>query len=93
MKNPFLGRNPRLEEFWRDVCASLLVYARAQLNAELPADLHAGVDERLTIDAEEEKSRTYVPDAAVTEAWDRPVKSVLGQEAASVTLAMAEAGN
>ena len=87
MKNPFPGMNPWLEEFWRDVHASLLVYARDQLNAELPADLHARVDERLAIDAEEEKSRTYVPDVAVTEAWDRPARPVLGQEGASVTAA------
>jgi hypothetical protein len=62
MKNPFPGMNPWLEQFWRDVHASLLVYARDQLNAELPPGLQARVDERLAIDAEEEKARDYLPD-------------------------------
>ncbi len=80
MKNPFPGMNPWLEEFWRDVHASLLVYARDQLNAELPPGLQARVDERLAVDAEKEgeKPRTYVPDLAVTESWDRPAGPVLG---------------
>src|SRR5438876_1533658 len=79
MKNPFPGMNPWLEEYWRDVHASLLVYARDQLNAELPAGLHARVDERLAIDFEDEKARAYIPDVAITEPWDRPPGPVLGQ--------------
>ncbi len=86
MKNPFPGMNPWLEEFWRDVPASLLVYARDQLNAELPPGLQARVDERLAIDAGEEKARAYVPDVAVTESWDRP-RPVLGQGGQTVTVA------
>jgi len=57
--------NPWLEGFWRDVHASLLVYARDQLNAELPPDLHARVDERLSIEADDEKARAYLPDLAL----------------------------
>lgn len=38
--------DPWLEGFWRDVHASLLVYARDQLNGELPPDLSASVDGR-----------------------------------------------
>jgi hypothetical protein len=73
--------NPWLEEYWRDVHASLLVIARGQLNAELPPGLHARVDERLAIDAEEPegKPHQYVPDVAVTEPWDRPASQVLGK--------------
>lgn len=76
-----------LEEFWQDVHATLLVYARDQLNAELPPDLHARVDERLAIDAEVEKARTYVPDVAIAESWDRPSGSVLGQGGLGVAAA------
>src|SRR2546425_12351663 len=79
MKNPFPGMNPWLESFWRDVHASLLVYARDQLNAELPAGMKARVDERLAIDAGEEKPHGYLPGVAVAEAWDRPAGPVLGQ--------------
>jgi len=41
MSNPFPGMNPWLQPFWRDVHASFLVYARDQLNAELPPGLQA----------------------------------------------------
>src|ERR1043165_1633779 len=87
MKNPFPGMNPWLEEFWRDVHASLLVYARDQLNAELPPGLQARVDERLAIEAGDEKPRTYLPDVAVTEPWDRPAGPVLGEGGAKVSAA------
>lgn len=87
MKNPFPGMNPWLEEFWRDVHAKLLVYACDQINAELPPDLHARVDERLAIDAEAEPPRVYVPDVAITEPWDRPAWPVLGQGGVAVAVA------
>ena len=79
--------NPWLEPFWRDVHASMLVYARDQLNEELPAGLSARVDERLAIDASDGKRRAYVPDVAVTQSWDRPAGPVLGQGGARVAAA------
>src|SRR4051812_7293071 len=57
MKNPFPGMNPWLEEYWQDVHASLLVYARDQLNIKLPQGFQARIDERLAIDAEPEMPR------------------------------------
>ncbi|MBI4663091.1 MAG: DUF4058 family protein [Verrucomicrobia bacterium] len=87
MKNPFPGMNPWLEPFWRDVHATLLVYARDQLNAELPPGLQARVDERLAIDVEGEKARAYVPDVAIAESWDRPSGPVLGQGGVAVEAA------
>jgi hypothetical protein len=87
MKNPFPGMNPWLEEYWRDIHASLLVYARDQLNGELPADLTASVDERLSIDTWEEQPRTYVPDVAIAEAWDLPAAAVQGAGGVAVEAA------
>src|SRR4051812_3615217 len=87
MKNPFPGMNPWLEEFWRDIHASMLVYARDQLNTELPPDLRARVDERSGIDVGEEKSRSYLPNVAITAAWDRPAGPVLGQGGQPATVA------
>ena len=87
MKNPFPGMNPWLEEFWQDVHATLLVYARDQLNGELPPGFHARVDERLAIEAEGEKARTYVPDVAVAESWDGPSRPVLGHRGVSAAVA------
>src|SRR5437667_2683298 len=71
--------NPWLEEFWRDVHASFLVYARDQLNEELPPGLQARIDERLAIDAETSQSKAYIPDVAVTEPWDQPKALVTPQ--------------
>ena len=87
MKNPFPGMNPWLEEYWQDVHATLLVYARDRLNGELPPGLQARVDERLAIDAEPERPRTYLPDAAITEPWDQPAKPVVGAGAVAVAAA------
>lgn len=87
MKNPFPGMNPWLEPYWRDVHASLLVYARDQLNGELPPDLTASVDERLAIDVEEEKPRTYLPGVAISEPWDNPVGPATGPGGAAVEAA------
>jgi hypothetical protein len=79
--------DPWLEEFWRDVHASLLVYARDQLNGELPPDLTASVDERLVIDVEEERARAYLPDVAITEMWDKPSGPAIGPGGALVQTA------
>jgi hypothetical protein len=79
VKNPFPGMNPWLEEFWRDIHASFLVYARDELNAKLPPGLHARIDERLAIDAGEEKTHGYVPDVAITEPWDRAPQPVVAE--------------
>ena len=78
MQNPFPGMNPWLEESWRDVHASLLVYARDQLNGELPQDLAASVDERLVIDVEAEEPRSYLPDVSILESWDKSAGPVAG---------------
>lgn len=87
MKNPFPGMNPWREEHWRDVHASLLVYARDQLNARLPPGLQARVGERLAIDAGEEKPSGYVPDVTITEPWDRPARPALGEGGAEAAVA------
>lgn len=65
MKNPFPGMNPWLEAYWRDVHARLLVYATEELSAELPPGLHARVDERSAIGAEDDHARQYLPDVAL----------------------------
>jgi len=90
MKNPFPGMNPWLEDYWRDVHASLLVYARDQLGGELPPGLHARVDERLAIDVGEEKPREYLPDVALTEPWDQPTSPALGMAGATMKAAEPE---
>ena len=39
MHSPFPGMDPYLERYWRDVHASLLIYARDQLEDQLPNNL------------------------------------------------------
>jgi hypothetical protein len=57
MKSPFTGMDPYLEQHWRDVHSSLIIYARDQVTAQLPGDLLARVEERVYV----EKEETYPP--------------------------------
>jgi hypothetical protein len=50
MRSPFPGMDPYLERHWRDVHATVITLARAQLNRSLPEDLVARVEERVVID-------------------------------------------
>jgi hypothetical protein len=38
MKSPFPGMDPYLEQFWRDVHASLIIYSRDQLDLQALID-------------------------------------------------------
>lgn len=66
--------NPWLQSYWRDLHAAFLVYSRDILNGALPAGMHARIDERLAISDEnlQAAARSYIPDVAVTQSWDRP---------------------
>jgi len=50
MPSPFPGMDPYLEQFWRDVHARCIIYAADQLQARLPADLRARVEERVFVE-------------------------------------------
>jgi len=67
MKSPFPGMDPYLEAHWGDVHATLMVYARNQLNAQLPGDLQARVEESLAVTGDEGTLRTVYPDIQVRE--------------------------
>src|ERR1700740_1853795 len=71
MKSPFPGMDPYLEAHWRDVHASLIIYARDQLQPQLPGKLFARVEERLVIEPEDGDERSIYPDVHVVE---RPTK-------------------
>ena len=57
MKSPFPGMDPYLERYWGDIHTSLIVYARNQLNAQLPDDLQARVEESAGVDIEPRPQR------------------------------------
>jgi len=71
-ENPFPGMNPYMEERWNDVHSTLLVYARRQLQAQLPEDLVAEVEQTLLVGESEGQpdQAAYRPDVSVREPWE-----------------------
>jgi hypothetical protein len=59
--------DPYLEQFWRDVHASMVIYARDQLQAQLPGDLRARVEERIVVENPDNGDRPVFPDVRVVE--------------------------
>src|SRR2546426_2002388 len=50
MPSPFPGMDPYLEAHWRDVHASLIIYARDALQGVLPSSLRARVEESVLLE-------------------------------------------
>ena len=72
MKSPFPGMDPYLEQYWRDVHASLVLYARNQLQPQLGSTLRARVEERVVVDSVgDDQIHGIYPDVRVVE---RPTK-------------------
>lgn len=65
-RSPFPGMDPYLEKYWRDVHASLCVYARDALQPQIQPALFATIDERLVVEAEERPNRSVYPDVTIT---------------------------
>jgi hypothetical protein len=59
--------DPYLEQFWPDVHASLIIYARDQLEEQLPSNLLARVEERIVFETEAEETRPAYPDIKIAE--------------------------
>jgi len=72
MPSPFPGMAPYLERHWGDVRTSLMVYARNQLNPQLPDDLQALVQESLTVQIDGDKTRDIYPDVRIVEDVEAP---------------------
>jgi hypothetical protein len=65
-RNPFPGMNPFLERSWGDAHASLVLYARNQLNRQMEGPLRARVEERLVVESlPGDESRSIYPDVKV----------------------------
>jgi Protein of unknown function (DUF4058) len=68
MPSPFPGMDPYLEAHWRDVHASLIVYASDTLQSALPRSLRARINERLMQETPENIARhPCYPDVWVVE--------------------------
>lgn len=58
MKSPFPGMGPHLEQKWGEVRTGLIVYARNQLNAQLPDDLQATSERYVAVQVGDEYSHS-----------------------------------
>ena len=67
MPSPFPGMDPYLEQFWRDIHARCIIYAADQLQARLPGDLRARVEERVFVEPALGAARSVYPDIRVVE--------------------------
>lgn len=86
MPSPFPGMGPYLEAHWRDVHASLIIYARDTLQGVLPDSLRARVEERVILEAPQGyKDHPLYPDVRVVEF--APRREVPPQREAGVAVA------
>jgi Protein of unknown function (DUF4058) len=68
MPSPFPGMDPYLEAHWRDVHASLIIYARDALQGVLPGSLRARVEERVLLETPQGiRHHPLYPDVRVVE--------------------------
>ena len=68
LKNPFPGMNPYLQRHWSDVHTRLITFISEALSGELPDDLAARTEERITVGTEEVDEH-YRADVAVVDLW------------------------
>lgn len=66
-KSPFPGMDPYLEQHWRDVHHRLVTYSCDQMQASLPGDLLARMEERVFVESAGGVERSVYPDVRVTE--------------------------
>lgn len=64
--NPFPGMDPYFEERWPEVHASLIVYARNQINPQLPDDLRTNIEETLAVCVDDDYGHSIRPDLQIT---------------------------
>lgn len=84
MPSPFPGMDPYLEQFWRDIHARCIIYAADQLQAHLPADLRARVEERVFVEPVFGVARSVYPDIRVVERGrGRPATAAVEPEPAT----------
>jgi hypothetical protein len=68
--NPLPGMNPWLEAYWGDIHTRLTTYSCDEIQAQLPPELQARVEEYLSVfepDEESRKLRRIAPDVHIVE--------------------------
>jgi hypothetical protein len=71
-KSPFPGMDPWLERHWGDVHHRLITYCGDALQAQLPGDLVARLEERVFLETPWTKTRNIIPDVKIVETPQRP---------------------
>jgi hypothetical protein len=67
MKSPFPGMDPYLEKYWHEVHQRLIIYTGDSLQARLPSELRARIEERVFLEGESGTCRVIYPDVHVVE--------------------------
>ena len=67
--NPFPGMNPFLERYWPDVHTKLIAYIAEALADQLPPDLSARSEERVTLHDPSALGDSLRADVAVVQSW------------------------
>ena len=66
-RSPFPGMDPYLEASWGDIHLSLIAYSRDFLQPQLPGDLRARAEERISVGSTDPSSDHLIPDVRVVE--------------------------
>ena len=61
MKSPFPGMDPFLDRHWQDVHSTFMVYAKQQLNRQLPAELLLGSKRALRLNQMTNGLKSFIP--------------------------------
>ncbi len=83
MSSPFPGMDPYLETHWEDVHHRLVLYSCDRLQAQLPADLRARVEERVFVESGSQLVRQTRPDVQVVYSAPTPLPTVLREGGAT----------
>jgi len=82
--------DPYLEQHWGDVHTRLMVYISNQINAQLPDELQARVEESTAIQIENEARKVVYPDVRIVEDQPYDPSSNAGVAVATETITTAK---
>ena len=82
--SPFPGMDPYLEASWGDIHLSLIAYSRDFIQPQLPGDLRARAEERISVGSPGPEGSHLIPDVRVVE---KPRRSGRGRDGGGVAVA------
>lgn len=82
--------NPWLQRKWGDVHTKLIAFISEALSPELPEELAAYAEERVSLMTAEGEARSFRSDVAITESWRRGMPPVWAPENQAASVAVAD---